>query len=139
MKIFIVVILSFFSINTFCKETQFICEYTSEVKINNLSDSKPSTSIKNIKERFTFFSEDNSSIGSYINLKYGSKINLNQIRDDKKITFIENNKSDNLFVVTIFLDKKVQDKYPSIFSQHSWEKLDFYSPKIQLGECFISI
>ena len=116
----------------YSKEEQFVCEYTNEVKVMDIESQNLKTTVNKKKERYTFFVEGNK--GSYINLSHGVKSPTTVVVNGRQLLLVENNTSDNTFIVTIFLDKK-NNRYPSIFSLHSWGS-GFFTPSQSYGECY---
>jgi len=116
----------------YSKEEQFVCEYTNEVKVMDIESQNLKTTVNKKKERYTFFVEGNK--GSYINLSHGVKSPTTVVVNGRQLLLVENNTSDNTFIVTIFLDKK-NNRYPSIYSFHSWGG-GFFTPSQSYGECY---
>ena len=124
--------LFLFSNQTFSKEEQFVCEYNREVKVTDMESQNLKPFVNRKTERYTFIVDGNK--GSYINLSHGIKSPMTLIVNGKQLIFVENNTGDNSFIVTIFLDKRKNNKYPSIYSSHSWGS-GFFTPSQQYGEC----
>jgi hypothetical protein len=118
---------------SYSKEEQFICEYTREMKLSDIDTQNPKSTINKISERYTFILDGNK--GYYINLSHGVKNPLTVVVNGGQLIFVENNRSDNTFIVTIFLDKRKNNKYPSVYSSHSWGK-GFFTPSQNYGECY---
>jgi hypothetical protein len=119
------------------KEEQYICEFNTEVIIGNSTSEKPTPTVKKINEKYTFFLDGKN--GSYINLSHGTKIPLYVIKETNRTIFVERNTSDNLFVVTVFMDKKTKNnRYGSVKSFISnGVTSNFYDPSQSFGDCIV--
>jgi len=118
-------------------ETQYLCEYNVEVKVGKYTTDKPIPRVEKLNQKFSFFYDGKN--GSYISLSEGIKIPLYVLKENNRITFIEKNIGDNLFLVTIFTDKKLKyGRYGSIKSYVSYGiESDFYDPGQSFGTCSI--
>lgn len=133
-------ITAFSNIDALAME-QYLCEFGSKVSITNNDISNPKSKAVKNTSKYTFLIKDGDTKGSYINLQYGTllpiTVNINALR----ATFMEFNTSDNLFVVTVFLNKANENPKPAIWTQHSYtsnaKNDDHYVPQIALGSCFI--
>ena len=120
-------------------EIQYICNFTSSIKVTVLSSTAPSTKVEKINQRYTFLlSHDGSA--SYINLNHGVKIPLTAIVDKNQTVFIERANGDNLFVVTVFNSQNKDKKHPAIYSFSAWKEdsSSFYYPSMDFGSCIKS-
>lgn len=117
-------------------DTQFMCSFGSTVKLSKLDQEDPRPIIEKDSSRYTFIVSNNSSEGSYINLKYGQVLPTYVYSNGNIITFLEKNSSDNLFIVTAFVGRQEGVFIPAVFTQNSWSKnIDFYHPSTSLGSC----
>lgn len=120
------------------QEKQFICNFGAEVKMTKLVPDNPSPKISKSSTKFTFIVDDKSANGKYVNLSHGIVSPILFYTNGSTATFIEKNSSDNLFVVTAFLESK--DKLiPAVFTQFSWQEgVQVYGPYMSLGSCSVS-
>lgn len=119
-------------------DTQFICNFGSEVRLSKPDLENPGPVVDKKSSRFTFMVNKSGTTGSYINLKYGQALPMVVYFNGNTITFIEKNSSNNLFIVTAFLDKQSNNVVPALFTQNGWtEKKDEpeYQPHTSLGSC----
>lgn len=132
----ILLVTAFMTTNVNATEVQYICTFTSSIKVTVLSSTAPSTKVEKIDQRYTFLlSHDGGA--SYINLNHGVKVPLTAIVDKYQTIFIERANSDNLFVVTVFNSKNKDNKYPAIYSFSAWKEdsPSFYYPSMDFGSC----
>lgn len=117
-------------------DTQFVCSFGSNVRIQKLDQDNPQPIVEKASNRFTFMFSNNSIEGSFINLKYGLVSPMFVYSNGQTISFIEKNSSDNLFIVTAFVGQQEGRHIPAVFAQNSWSKnIDFYRPFTSLGSC----
>lgn len=121
----------------FGADTQFICNFGSEVKLSKLNPTDPSPKVTKSSNKFTFIVNENSATGKYVNLSHGIVSPILFYTNGRTATFVEKNSSDNLFVVTAFLDQNSK-LIPAVFTQYSWlEGVQSYGPYISLGNCSV--
>ena len=120
-------------------EMQYLCEFNVEIKVRNYATTKPLPRVEKSKDKFLFIYDGKN--GSFINLSLSNPLKspLYVINEDNRITFIEKNTSANLFLVTIFIDKKQSnERYGAIKSFLSYGvKPEFYDPGQSFGSCLI--
>ena len=119
-------------------ESQFICNFGSEVRLSKPDMDNPTPVIDKRTSRYTFMVNKTGTSGSYINLKYGQALPIVVYFNGNTITFIEKNTSNNLFIVTAFLDKQTNGSVPAVFTQNGWTvKKDEpeFQPYSSLGSC----
>jgi len=129
------------TLNAFA-DTQFICNFGSEVRLSKTDLDNPSPIIDKKTSRYTFMINKAGTLGSYINLKYGQALPIVVHFNGNTATFIEKNSSNNLFIVTAFLDQESKGSVPAVFTQNGWTtKKDEpeYQPFISLGSCVMTI
>jgi hypothetical protein len=116
-------------------EEQFVCELRNEVVVADHLGAAPRAQVQVISQKYVFVT--NGSKGTYINLNSSSswKGPLAVHSDGIKVTLVEQNTSDNLFVATIFRNRK-GGQHEIIFSLHSEsQKIEHYFPKQLYGTC----
>lgn len=122
-------------------DTQFICNFGSEVRLSKPDLDNPAPVVDKKTSRYTFMVNKAGTSGSYINLKYGQALPMVVHFNGNTISFIEKNTSNNLFIVTAFLDKQSNGSVPAVFNQNGWTlKKDEpeYQPYTSLGSCVMS-
>ena len=138
--------ISFFLIFTFSNFNalamdQYLCEFGSMVSITNNDISNPKSKVIKENSKYTFLLKDGDTKGSYINLQYGTALPITANVNALRATFMEFNTTDNLFVVTVFLNKANENPKPAIWTQHNYtpnaKDGEHYVPKIALGICFL--
>ena len=87
-------------------EMQYLCDFNIEIKVRNYATSKPLPRVEKSKEKYLFTYDGKD--GSFINLSLSNPVKapLYVLKEDNRITFVEKNTGDNLFLVTVFTDKK---------------------------------
>ena len=114
----------------------FICEFVSRVRslAETVSQQKAVVDIDKAHYRFDI---DDQGSASYRNLDRGWGDPITAIKFGAGWNFIEApNAGDNLFFVSIFTNKKVENKFPAIMSFHAWIKIDIYRPSQSFGLCW---
>lgn len=134
MKKMLMVFLIVFTVNANAADKQFICTFTSSIKVTELSSTAPKAETQIINTRFTFLLSPDGS-ASYINLKFGNKAPATAIVEQHQTIFIERANSDNLFMVTIFNEPNPDKTYPAIYSFAAWLKIEHYYPRMEFGTC----
>lgn len=137
MKYFVLTLGLICSLNVVA-DTQFICNFGSEVRLSKTDLENPSPVVDKKTSKYTFMVNKTGTAGNYINLKYGQALPMIVHFNGNTITFIEKNSSNNLFVVTAFLDKQTGSSVPAVFTQNGWtNKKDEpeYQPYTSLGSC----
>ncbi len=122
-------------------DTQFICNFGSEVRLSKPDLENPTPVVDKKTSRYTFMVNKAGTSGNYINLEFGQALPMVVHFNGKTITFIEKNSTNNLFIVTAFLDKKSNGSIPAVFNQNGWTvKKDEpeYQPYTSLGYCAMS-
>jgi hypothetical protein len=125
------------AINAFA-DTQFICNFGSEVRLSKPDLDNPSPVVDKKFSRYTFIVNKAGTAGSYVNLKHGQVLPIVVHFNGNTITFIEKNTSNNLFIVTAFLDRQSNGSVPAVFNQNGWTvKKDEpeFQPYTSLGSC----
>lgn len=134
-------LLCFTFINAMATD-EYVCEFGSEVTISNNVSVNPKVKIIKGTGKFTFFVEKNEPKGMYINLEYGSTRPIIVDKNELRATFLEVNTTDNLFVVTVFLNKNNNGRKPAVWTQHNYtaraKEDEFFVPKMALGNCFVT-
>jgi len=122
-------------------DSQFICNFGSQVRLSKPDMDDPTPVIDKWTGRYTFMVNKTGTSGSYINLKYGQALPIVVYFNGNTITFIEKNTSNNLFIVTAFLDQKTSGSVPAVFTQNGWTiKKDEpeFQPYTSLGSCVMT-
>ena len=122
-------------------DSQFICNFGSEVRLSKPDIENPTPVVDKRTSRYTFMVNKTGTAGSYINLKYGQALPMIVHFNGNTITFIEKNTSNNLFIVTAFLDKQTNGSVPAVFTQNGWTiKKDEpeFQPYTSLGSCVMT-
>lgn len=120
--------------NANAADKQFICTFTSSIKVTELSTTAPKAVSKTVNEKYTFLLSPDGS-ASYINLKHGVKAPATAIVNQYQTIFIERADSNNLFTVTIFNEANTDRTYPAIYSFAAWIKIEHYYPYMDFGTC----
>lgn len=137
-KLLTLAVCAFSCMSAVGEEKQFICIFGAEVKLTELVPDNPMPKVTKSTTKFTFVVSDNSSTGKYVNLGHGIVSPILYYTNGQTATFIEKNSSDNLFVVTAFLDQNTA-LIPAVFTQYSWlKRVQSYGPYMALGNCSIS-
>lgn len=134
MKRILLLFLIVFTMNANAADKQFICTFTSSIKVTELSSTAPKAETRTINTRYTFLLSPDGS-ASYINLEYGDKAPATAIVDKNQTIFIERANGDNLFTVTIFNEQNPDKTYPAIYSLAAWKKIETYYPHMDFGTC----
>jgi hypothetical protein len=112
---------------------QFVCIFGDRVKFDSNKTKKPTAKIVPSSERYTFII-DKLGKATYIPPD-GIAGEVFAHENDKALTFIEKNRSDNLFVVTIFTNLP-KPPYKAVFTLHaSPDNHPFFWPHTSFGEC----
>jgi hypothetical protein len=134
-------LLCFTFINAMATD-EYVCEFGSEVTISNNDSAHPKAKLIRGTSKFTFFVEKNEPKGIYINLEFGSTRPIIVDMNESRATFIEVNTSDNLFIVTVFMNKNSSIRKPAVWTQHNYtskaKDLEFFVPKMALGNCYVT-
>ena len=134
MKRILMLFLIVFTVNANAADKQFICTFTSSIKVTELSTTVPKAETRIINTRYTFLLSPDGS-ASYINLEHGNKAPATAIIDKNQTIFIERANGDNLFTVTIFNEENLDKTYPAIYSFVAWKKSEHYFPSMDFGTC----
>jgi hypothetical protein len=134
-KLLLTLFLTCLALNVNAADKQFICTFTSSIKVTELSSTAPKAETRTINTRYTFLLSPDGS-ASYINLEHGNKAPATAIVEKYKTVFIERvNEGDNLFTVTIFNEQNPDKTYPAIYSFAAWKKIETYYPHMDFGTC----
>lgn len=134
MKKLLLLLLIAITTNSNAADKQFICTFTSSIKVTKLSNISPKAETQKIDTRFTFLLSPDGS-ASYINLKFGIKLPVTAIVENHQTVFLERANSDNLFMVTIFNKPNANQTYPAIYSFAAWMEVEHYYPHMDFGTC----
>ena len=135
MKIILMLFLIVFTMNADAADKQFICTFTSSIKVTELSSTAPKAETQTINTRYTFLLSPDGS-ASYISLAWGVKAPATAITEKHHTVFIERANGDNLFTVTVFNEQNSDKTYPAIYSLAAWKKNEHYFPSMDFGTCF---
>lgn len=129
--------LSAFAFNVNAADKQFICSFTSSIKVTALSSTAPKAETRVINSRYTFFLSSDGS-ASYVNLDFGQKEPVTAIAEKHHTVFVERViGGDNLFTVTVFNEQNLDKTYPAIYSFLAWKKSEYFFPSMDFGTCRI--
>lgn len=133
--------LAFFALTANALENQFICTFGNTVKIDSTTITDPKPIVEKSKaDRYTFVIDSHSPFrASYINLNSGLKVPLHAAINGSTYVFVESNYGGNLFLVSIFTEKKLHDGYNAVMSFHNENPTnakDFFSQSIRVGRCY---
>lgn len=135
MKKLLMIFLILFTMNANASDKQFICTFTSSIKVTELSTTAPKAKTQIINTRYTFLLSPDGS-AAYINLKFGDKAPATAIEEKHQTVFIERTNGDNLFMVTIFNEQNPDKTYPAIYSFAAWKQnVEHYYPHLDFGSC----
>ncbi len=112
---------------------QFVCIFGDRVKFDSAKLKNPTAKIVPSSERYTFIRETPDTATYIPSDGIAGKVFVHE--NGHVLTFIEDNRSSNLFVVTIFKGKKSLNHKAAFTLHGSPDDHPFFYPHTSLGEC----
>lgn len=132
-KSFILVFIATLFSGAAAAADQFVCIFGDRIKFDGVKLKNPTAKIVSSSERYTFIREKPGT-STYIPPD-GIAGQVFAYDNGKTLTFIDKNRSDNLFVVTIFTNRPTPP-YKAVYTLHaSPDNHPFFWPHTSLGEC----